>query len=198
MRMIPNASLAALAIPIAALLIALGGAGYSATGGNFLLGRGNAASTQTSLTSTVNGRTLNLFSTSTGASAAPLGLNAAAGRPAFFVSNAVKIDRLNADYLDGLNSTQFVRRGVNVSGFLVSFVTAAVRTDRCEDFALDVDGAKQGEAALVSVQDDVPEGLLFYGAGVPSDDTVILKVCNLSGFTMPAIDDLALRVMTFG
>ena len=39
----------AIVISLLALFIALGGAGYSATGGNFILGRSNSASSQSAL-----------------------------------------------------------------------------------------------------------------------------------------------------
>jgi hypothetical protein len=185
------------AVSLLALIVALGGASFSATGGNFILGRGNAAATQTSLTSPVNGRTLNLFNTSTGANATALGLSVARGRPAFSVNTTVKIERLNADLLDGLNSTSFARLGVNEDEVLVSFLSGEVRIDRCEDFALTVDGAKEGEAVLISVKELPPEGIIFHGGGVLDDDTVLLRVCNHSGITMPTITDLPLRVLTF-
>lgn len=86
-----------------ALVIGVGGVGYAATGGNFLLGSANSANRTSTLTSTA-GSALALTSTST---TAPLS-----------VSNSVKVSRLNADLVDGLDSSAFQRKGaiVRVSG----------------------------------------------------------------------------------
>jgi hypothetical protein len=99
-------------VSITALVVALGSAGYSATGGNFILGQANSASTQTALSASLNGRALQLTNTNTGGSAAALGLNVAAGHPPLAVNSAVKVANLNADKLDGLDSTQFPRTSV--------------------------------------------------------------------------------------
>jgi hypothetical protein len=101
-----------LIVSIIALVIALGGAGYSATGGNFILGVNNAASTRTLLATNINGRTLQLSNSNTGTSATPLALLAAAGRPPFYVNSATRVPLLNADRLDGLDATYFPRRAV--------------------------------------------------------------------------------------
>ena len=44
-----------LVVSITALVVALGGAGYSATGGNFILGQANKATTQTALSASLAG-----------------------------------------------------------------------------------------------------------------------------------------------
>ena len=80
----------------AALTVGVGGVGYAATGGNFILGQANSAGTTTSLNNP-NGTALNLTSN--------------AGTPALRVSNAVKVTNLNADLLDGLSSTSFAKAG---------------------------------------------------------------------------------------
>jgi hypothetical protein len=108
-RLYPSPSLV---VSITALVVALGGAGYSATGGNFILGQANSASTQTALSASLNGRALQLTNTNAGGNAAALGLNVAAGHPPLSVNSAVKVANLNADKLDGLNSTQFPRTSV--------------------------------------------------------------------------------------
>jgi hypothetical protein len=101
-----------LVISMLALVVALGGAGYSATGGNFILGQGNIASTQTSLATipALNGRALQITNASTGANATALGLAVGPGRPPMIVNSAVKVTNLNADRIDGLDSAQLVRK----------------------------------------------------------------------------------------
>lgn len=72
----------------------LGGAAYAATGGTFLLGKANSASTTTTLTNSA-GTALALASK---AGAAPLKVN-----------SSTKVSLLNVDKLDNLDSTQFAR-----------------------------------------------------------------------------------------
>jgi hypothetical protein len=99
-------------IPFLALVLALGGAGYSATGGNFILGNSNVASTQTVLTAHINGPALRLENLGSPVNATALSLLVRNGHPPFTVSNAVKVTNLNADLLDGLTSTAFVQAAV--------------------------------------------------------------------------------------
>jgi hypothetical protein len=87
-----------------ALFMALGGTAYAATGGAFVLGRNNAASTQTILTSTNTG--------------AALALRPRAGQPPLSTSSNVKSPNLNADLLDGVDSTAFARVGGS-TGYIV-------------------------------------------------------------------------------
>lgn len=72
----------------------LGGAAYAATGGTFVLGRSNSATTVTTLTN------------STGTA---LYLKSKSGTPALKVGNTVKVPLLNADKLDGFEATAFAR-----------------------------------------------------------------------------------------
>jgi hypothetical protein len=88
--------------------IVLGGMSYAATGGNFILGNPNSASSTTSLTAPVAGKGLQVTNTSTGAGATALGLNVASGHPPFTVNSGTKVTNLNADKLDGMDSSAFV------------------------------------------------------------------------------------------
>jgi hypothetical protein len=77
-----------------ALVVAVGGGtAYAATGGTFVLGKANSATTTTALTRTTVG--------------APLSLVAKAGSAPLAVNSTVKVTRLNADLLDGKDSTAF-------------------------------------------------------------------------------------------
>ena len=90
--------------------IVLGGMSYAATGGNFILGQSNSASSTTSLTRTGanTGKGLQVTNNSTTAGATALGLNVASGHAPFTVNSGTKVANLNADKLDGLDSTSFV------------------------------------------------------------------------------------------
>lgn len=79
-----------------ALFMAMSGTAVAATGGTFILGRSNAASTQTVLTNSGTGPVLAL-STRTGQ--APLAVSASSG----------KATNLSADKIDGLDSSAFAR-----------------------------------------------------------------------------------------
>jgi hypothetical protein len=89
--------------------IVLGGTTYAATGGNFILGQSNSAGSTTSLSSGTTGPALKVTSTNTGTGASALGLNVASGHAPFSVNSGTKVTNLNADKLDALNSTDFIR-----------------------------------------------------------------------------------------
>ncbi len=78
---------------IVALVLGTGTA-YAATGGKFILGRANAASSTTTL------------SNSTGTA---LTLNSKAGQPSLRVNRNTKVPNLNADLLDGVDSGSLAR-----------------------------------------------------------------------------------------
>src|SRR5204863_4972279 len=100
-------------VSLVALFVALGGTTYAATGGNFLLGKSNAADATTSLSASpaFAGKALQVTNTGTGAGATALGLNVASGHAPFTVNSGTKVANLNADKLDGIDSTGFL--GVN-------------------------------------------------------------------------------------
>src|SRR5690348_11341760 len=98
----------ALVISLVALFVSLGGTALAATGDNFILGQSNNATTQTGLTANLAGRTLQLTNTSTSGGAYPLGLTAGAGRAPFQTNSTIKVANLNADRIDGLDSTAFL------------------------------------------------------------------------------------------
>ena len=106
---------ASLVISMTALFVALGGAGYAATGGNFILGRANTATTPSSLSAPVDANALRLTNMNTGTNATALGLSVAAGHAPFKVNSSKKVKDLNADLLDNLSSSALVRKGVTES-----------------------------------------------------------------------------------
>jgi hypothetical protein len=92
-----------------AVFMAIGGTTYAATGGNFILGNPNSATSTTALSAPIAGKALQVTNTSTGAGATGLGLNVASGHPPFTVNSGTKVANLNADKLDGTDSTGFIR-----------------------------------------------------------------------------------------
>src|SRR5436190_972972 len=111
-----------------AVFLAVGGTTYAATGDFLKLGNPNSANAPTSLSAPVAGKALQVTNTSTGAGATALGLNAASGHPPFTVNSGTKVANLNADKLDGLDSSGLVKgRGTLLSNRRV-FVPTATKT----------------------------------------------------------------------
>jgi hypothetical protein len=98
----------AMIVALLSLFLALAGAGMAATGGNFILGQANSATSTTSLSAPIGGRALQVSNTSTSAGATPLGLTAAPGHAPFSVNTSTKVANLNADKLDGFDSAYFL------------------------------------------------------------------------------------------
>lgn len=84
-------------VALGAVILLVGGAGVAtaATGGSFILGHSNNATTLTILTNTAG---------------TPLRLNAPAGVAPLIVNSTGKVPNLNSDKLDGLSSEQFQRK----------------------------------------------------------------------------------------
>lgn len=91
-----------------ALFVALGGVGYSATGGALILGHRNVAGNPSSLRADVRGKALKLTNKSQKTGASALGLLVAKGHAPFTTNSGTKVNRLNADSLDGLSKEAFV------------------------------------------------------------------------------------------
>jgi hypothetical protein len=98
-----------MAVSLLALLISLGGIGLAANGGPFLLGVNNVATTISTLRSSNDGEAVRIRNASTGSSATALSFVVANGKAPFRVNSNTKVAKLNADLLDGLDSTAFVR-----------------------------------------------------------------------------------------
>src|SRR6187551_2358559 len=98
---------------IAAVVSAFVAAGAAvATTQTFVLGTTNtvnAASTVTAGASGLNAKMLQLTNNSTGSSATALGLTTPGSRPPMIVSSQARVANLNADKLDGIDSTGFLR-----------------------------------------------------------------------------------------
>jgi hypothetical protein len=90
-----------------ALFVALGGSTYAATGGTFVLGHANSADHTTSLKNTGGGPALSLVTQKN-------------STPPLFVSNSTRVANLNADKLDGKDSTAFETRVSRIFGNFVA------------------------------------------------------------------------------
>jgi hypothetical protein len=79
----------------------------SGIGGVFNLGVTNTVDAITKLTGTVAGPSLQIINNSTNAAATALNLQVASGKPPLKVNSTTKVANLNADQLDGLDSSAF-------------------------------------------------------------------------------------------
>src|SRR5260221_6480352 len=99
----------AMAVALLGVALGLGSTGWAANGAAFVLGVVNSATARTFLGANYNGTALQVSNTSTGASATALALTVAAGHPPMKVNSVTKVAKLNADYIDGIDSTGLVR-----------------------------------------------------------------------------------------
>jgi hypothetical protein len=72
---------------------------------------------------------------------------------------------------------------------------SAISNDRCVTITGNVSGAEAGDAVVLTTDGSIPSGMLIYGQRA-LEDQVQIKVCNLSGATSAAINDLGVRVIT--
>jgi hypothetical protein len=98
------------ALSVTALFFSIGGAGWAANGGAFILGVINSATQRTALSANYQGTALALSNTSTGTGATALTLTVFPSHAPMRVNTATKVTNLNADYVDGIDaSTQLTR-----------------------------------------------------------------------------------------
>jgi|tagenome__1003787_1003787.scaffolds.fasta_scaffold20951966_2 hypothetical protein len=175
---------AATAISLLALFVALSGTGYAATGGNFILGQGNTATTRTSLSAAVADRALQVTNNSTAAGATALALNVASGKPPFTVNSKSRVTNLNADLLDGQNASSFLSTtgkaadaelldGQDSSAFLPAGATAA-NADRLD--GLDSTQFVQGRGLMSAGAEAKGPGTSPVGM-MPSQDLSVEFFC---------------------
>lgn len=71
----------------------------------FNLGQSNRVNATSELTGTVNAAQLRVINANAGSTASGISIQTATGRPPLVVSSTAKVSRLNADLLDGLDSS---------------------------------------------------------------------------------------------
>jgi hypothetical protein len=87
--------------------------------------------------------------------------------------------------------------GADVNG-TIQVPTGTVANGRCGNYSIGVGGAKAGEVVVITNKAALQNGLLLYGSRVPSDGTVTMTMCNMSGGTQNALVDFPIRITTFG
>jgi hypothetical protein len=150
---IPRPSHATL-VAYLALFLALSGTAYAATGGPFILGRGNSATAPTGLSSSAG---------------TPLVLNAKTGYAPLAVNSTTKVNRLNADLLDGYDSFALQRRLISTCPFGKPIRAIAQNgTVACDEGKTDI---MQIQEPINATPGSADLGVGY--AGCPSDHAVI-------------------------
>jgi hypothetical protein len=166
-------------ISLVALFFAMSGTAVAATGGNFLLGKSNTASSVSSLSNT-KGTALSLSSTST--------------TPPLKVSNSVQVPNLNASELDGQASSAFLPTngtaansselgGQPASAYLGVNGTAA---NSSELGGIPASGFIQGDGAISGGRQSLSNPNTAMLVSAPGSD-----IAALCGY-LPAINELIL------
>jgi hypothetical protein len=103
----PAATVFGLAL-VLALVFGVATTVWSATGGNFILGKANVATTASKLTASIAGPALTLVNNSTGTAATALNISVASGKSPLKVNaTAGMATNLNADKVDGKSASDF-------------------------------------------------------------------------------------------
>ena len=101
---------------VMALVVGAASTAMGATGGNFILGNANVATTVSKLTASISGPALSLVNNSTGTAATALNLTVASGKPPMKVSaGAGTVTNLDADKVDGKEASDFYAAGSKVA-----------------------------------------------------------------------------------
>lgn len=92
---------------VLALTVGLASTALAANGGNFILGVANGATAVTKLSGNVAGPAMQVINPSTAPAATALSLVTQTNKPPMTVNSRVKVTNLNADQLDGKDSSAF-------------------------------------------------------------------------------------------
>jgi hypothetical protein len=99
---------------------------------------------------------------------------------------------VDADKLDGLNSTAFLKRGTIGSGVIG---LSAIGGNKCSDVTLGIGGLKLNDVATLNVApgDALPARLTMTVLDVPADTQLRVRFCNPTATASPADNDIKLR-----
>jgi hypothetical protein len=150
---------------VLALVFGMASTAFGANGGNFILGSlNNSATAITKLTGTVGGNpALRVSNPSTATGSTALDLQVATGKPPMKVNSTTKVANLNADQLDGKDSTAFL-------------ASNGVRADGSHSSAF-IDDFTGFDVAIASKAFTAPSaGVLMLTGSISAEDD-----CNLSG-----------------
>jgi hypothetical protein len=177
---------------VLALILGVATAALSATGGNFILGKANEATTVSRLTASIAGPALTLVNQSADTAATALNINVASGNAPLRVNAAAgTATNLSADKLDGKDSSGFYARGSKVADS--SHADQATSAGSAADADL-LDGK---DSSAFQPSNPCPSGTLFHeGACIetakrgPAAFPNAESVCLQAGRRLPTVAEL--------
>ena len=86
--------------------------------------------------------------------------------------------------------------GVDVTR-TISFGAGAAAAGRCIQSSIATTGAKAGDVPIIATQGTLQNGVFIHAMRTPTDGSVQISLCNMSGTTMTAISNLSVRIITF-
>lgn len=170
----PNRTVAFAMGAITALVLGSGTA-YAATGGKFIIGKSNSA-TSTSTLSNSRGTAL--------------ALNSKSGTAPLKVNSATKVAKLNADKLDGRDSTSFALASGQVGSIGGVGQYLDVNNDNVPDFLVSVATCPTGTKLTGGGGEDDSGGVPFVSEAIDSSDWLIVSTTTPDPTTSPDPSDL--------
>ena len=180
---------------VLALVFGVASVALSATGGNFILGKANEATTVSKLTASIAGPALTLVNQSTDAAATALNISVASGKAPLRVNAAAgTATNLSADELDGKDASGFYAQG--------SKVVDSAHADQADSAtsasrAADADTLEGKDSSAFQSSNPCPSGTLFHeGACVetakrgPAAFPNAESVCLQAGRRLPTVAEL--------
>jgi hypothetical protein len=180
---------------VLALIFGVASVALSATGGNFILGKANEATTVSKLTASVAGPALTLVNQSTDAAATALNISVASGKAPLRVNAAAgTATNLSADELDGKDASNFYGQG--------SKVVDSAHADQADSAtsassAADADTLEGKDSSDFQPSNPCPSGTLFHeGACVETAKRGTAAfpnaeaVCLQAGRRLPTVAEL--------
>ena len=198
-----HSSRRSLVISLLALFVALSSGAYAATGGNFILGETNTATSKTALTAKLGAPALQITNNAAKLGATALALNTAAGHPPLTTTSTTTAPNLSADLLDGIDSSGFVQgsntqslteRKVTVPGNIVTLFTIpgfGVVSGLCSSNVAEVDFQNTSGVTIDAWLTD-PNGTGT--EGLPLENGESLPVMGFHAGTSPSLGVLSLGV----
>ena len=163
-------------------LVATAAVAGTGVGGVFNLGKSNSVNGTTTLTGSTNGQQLKVVNTNTGSATAGIGIQTPTNKPPLVVNSSQKVGHLNADLLDGIDSSALQKRVTSTcpNGRAITKVnangTAACNSSYVIPYNFTVPGASS--ATEIVVANDVK----FVVACEQSNQS-LLSFTNLAGPT---------------
>jgi hypothetical protein len=125
---------------VVSVSVVMASAAFSGTGVGavFNLGKYNGVNRTTALGGRTNGKQLSVTNIANGSDSAGIGITVHSGKPPLVVNSSTKVDNLNADQLDGLDSSAFQRLAMYPIYRVFGSISSAQTVDTIGSSGLDV------------------------------------------------------------